>query len=425
MRFLRPIAKSSLQHLPAALLLLSLGWMQAGELPPGTIAGTVRDSPGTALAGAKVTLLGEGGALVAATVTSTTGAYAFEGIKPGKYQLRVELKGFRAAVPLAIDLTVQHSAKVDLALRLSPPDPSKPGVDASAMGQMSDTGGYSESSSLQADEVMSSVDPAGYSAPGDAATSARLLGGAASLRQDRAAGEPAGSTPMAPGEQNLFDRGTELLSRHNVAAALGVFKSGIEQYPKSTNLWIGQGIALYLRGDSDAAVRSLVQATDLNPTAYRPYLFLADAANASQKESASAAERLKRFAELYPQDARAVFHYALSLRRGSQEGRSQGGAEVEALLKKAIALDPKFSDAHLELGNCYAGQDNYPDAIEQYRQTIALDPESTAAHYKLAQALARTGHKEEAEQEIQGLRAASSTGRVGTRGWPEQGRATP
>jgi tetratricopeptide (TPR) repeat protein len=184
-------------------------------------------------------------------------------------------------------------------------------------------------------------------------------------------------------------------------AALEVFKSGIDQYPKSPNLWIGKGIALYLGGDSDEAVHALILAADLNPNAYRPYLFLADAANASQKESAAAAERLKRFAELYPQDPRAVFFYAMSLRRGSQgEGGQDGAADVEALLKKAIALDPKFPDAHLELGNCYAGKNEYPGAIEQYRQTIALDPESATAHYKLAQALSRTGRPEQAEQEF-------------------------
>jgi tetratricopeptide (TPR) repeat protein len=203
---------------------------------------------------------------------------------------------------------------------------------------------------------------------------------------------------IEPSEQNIFDWGTELLSQHSIVAALEVFKSGIGRYPKSPAMWIGRGIALYLRGDYDEAVRSLTQATDLNPTAYRPYVFLADASNASQKESVAVAERLKRFAELYPQDARAVFYHAMSLWRGS--GAREGQEEVETLLKRSSALDPKFPDAHLQLGILYASQDKYPEAIEQYRLAIALDPESAAAHYKLGQALARTGHHEQAEQEF-------------------------
>lgn len=206
---------------------------------------------------------------------------------------------------------------------------------------------------------------------------------------------------IEPSEQNIFDWGTELASQRNIAAALEVFKSGVERYPKSPDMWIGQGIALYLRGDYDDSVRSLTQATDLDPKAYRPYVFLVDASNASQKESVAVAERLKRFAELYPQDARAVFYHAMSLWRGSQaEGPQEGREEVEALLKKSTALDPKFPDAHLQLGILYASQDQCTEAIEQYRQAIALDPESAAAHYKLGQALARTGDHQQAEQEF-------------------------
>src|ERR1019366_5123106 len=97
---------------------------------------------------------------------------------------------------------------------------------------------------------------------------------------------------IAPSEQNIFDWGTELLAQRNLSAGLEVFKSGLEQYPKSPDLWIGRGIALYLRGDHDEAVRSLMQATDLDPTAYGSYIFLADASNASQKESPAVAARL-------------------------------------------------------------------------------------------------------------------------------------
>jgi tetratricopeptide (TPR) repeat protein len=205
---------------------------------------------------------------------------------------------------------------------------------------------------------------------------------------------------IEPSEQNIFAWGSELLTQRNIAAALDVFKSGMERYPKSPDMLIGHGIALYLRGDIDDAVRSLTQATDLNPTAYRPYVFLADVSNASQKESAAVAERLKRFAEIHPQDARAVFYYAMSLWRGSR-GSQEGLEEVAALLKKSSALDPKFPDAHLQLGNLYASQNDYPEAIDQYQQAIEFDPESAAIHYKLGQAFARTGHHEQAGQEFE------------------------
>ena len=439
---------------PGVILLLSIGWSQASDTRTGTIFGGVRDPAGAGLEGVKVTLSDESGHLIATTTSSSTGAYAFETLEARKYELRAEREGFRPAIPLIIDLSGQQKARVDLVLQ---PNPAAGHNGAmGALGQMNNSGAYYQSSPLKADEVVSAVDPAGYSSPPDAATTTRLLEGAVTLRQGSSArpdsrpeeaadvshqphglreaelekavaknpqnagalhdlgklylgdGKPEKAIPylqraaqIEPSAQNLFDWGTELLAQRNIAAGLEVFKSGLERYPKSPDMWIGRGIALYLRGDYDEAVRSLTEATDLNPTAYRPYVFLADASNASQKESVAVAERLRRFAELFPQDARAVFYYAMSLWRGSRgEGPQGGQEEVEAYLKKSTALDPKFPDAHLQLGILYASQDRYSEAIEQYRRAIALDPGSAAAHYKLGQALARTGHHEQAEQEF-------------------------
>lgn len=206
---------------------------------------------------------------------------------------------------------------------------------------------------------------------------------------------------IEPSSQNIFDWGSELLLHRGIEPALDVFRSGVGQYPKSAEMRIGLGIALYLRGNHDEAVQSLVQATDLDPSDYRPYTFLAYAFNASPKEAIAVTERLRRFAELHPQDARAVYYYALSRWKASRtQGPREGLGEVEALLKKSSNLDPKFSDAHLQLGVLYASQQKDPEAIEQYRLAIELDPESAAAHYKLGQALARIGQREPAEQEF-------------------------
>jgi tetratricopeptide (TPR) repeat protein len=523
MRFEGQFVKSCFRYFPGVILLLSIGGTQASDTRTGTVFGGVRDPGGAALEGVKVALIDESGRLVATTTSSSAGAYAFEAVESRKYELRAEHEGFRPAIPVIIDLSAQQKARVDLVLQplLNPVAGHNTGTGA--QGQTNKTGGYYQSSALKADEVVSAMDPAGYSSPADAATTTRLLEGAAALRQDSPARldikpeEAAGASPQShglrvaeletavaknlenasvihdlgklyledgkpekaipylaevyrlnpadrtnafdlavaylrtgnlsaaqqqvqallegsdnaefhgllaevegkagnfrlatqecqraaqiePSERNLFDRGTELLAQRNVAAGLEIFKCGLERYPKSPDMWIGRGIALYLRGDYDEAVRSLTHATDLNPTAYLPYVFLADASNASPKEFVAVAERLKRFAELYPRDARAVFYYTMSLWEGSRrEGPQARQEEVEAQLKKCATLDPKFPDAHLQLGILYASQDKYPEAIEQYRQTIALDPESAAAHYKLGQALARTGHHEQAEQEF-------------------------
>ena len=48
--------------------------------------------------------------------------------------------------------------------------------------------------------------------------------------------------------------------------------------------------------------------------------------------------------------------------------------QIEALLKKAVALDPKLAEAHLQLGNLYSDQTQYAEAIPEY--LMALDSDS-------------------------------------------------
>jgi tetratricopeptide (TPR) repeat protein len=74
--------------------------------------------------------------------------------------------------------------------------------------------------------------------------------------------------------------------------------------------------------------------------------------------------------------------------------------EIEMLLKKAVSLDDKFPEAHLQLGNLYSDQKKYPVAIAHYQQAIALNADLADAHYRLGQALVHIGKKEEAQEQL-------------------------
>ena len=39
--------------------------------------------------------------------------------------------------------------------------------------------------------------------------------------------------------------------------------------------------------------------------------------------------------------------------------------QIEVLLKKAIALDPKYAEAYLQLGNLYSDQNKYAESIPE------------------------------------------------------------
>jgi tetratricopeptide (TPR) repeat protein len=206
---------------------------------------------------------------------------------------------------------------------------------------------------------------------------------------------------LDPSEDNIMDWGAELLLHQALEPAIEVFTAGLQRHPRSAKLEIGLGIALYARNRYDDAVKALGLAADLDPSDPRPYGFLAKAYKVSSAEAEGVTERLRRFAELEPRSAEAQYYYALSLWKGRRNQSDPGHfGEIETRLKRAIALDPNFSDAHLQLGILYSEQHQYQQAIAQYEQAVRLNPDLSDAHYRLGQALVRVGEKAHAQGEF-------------------------
>jgi tetratricopeptide (TPR) repeat protein len=207
---------------------------------------------------------------------------------------------------------------------------------------------------------------------------------------------------MDPNEKNIFDWGNELLLHETIGPALEVFKRGVALYPNSQRMYIGLGIAYYSRSLYDGAIEALCHASDLNPSDPRPYLFLGKMYNVSVGMADEVAKRMKRFMETNPDNAFAYYYYALSSWKGTRGG-GQGVdlAEVEALLRKSISLDPRLADAHLQLGVLLHDQHRDQEAIPEFQTAIRLKPDDPDAHYRLAQAYVRTGDKERGQEEFQ------------------------
>jgi len=207
---------------------------------------------------------------------------------------------------------------------------------------------------------------------------------------------------MDPSESNLFDWGSELLVHRTLDPAVEVFQHATELYPKSARLAIGLGMAFYSRGNYDDAVKALLKATDLNPSDPRGYYFLSKAYDSSPGQADEVTQRFRRFAELQPHDARAPYYYAMSLWKGRRsENANLDTAQIESLLKKSIALDAAFPDAHLQLGNLYSDQKEYAQAIPEYEKALNANGELADAHYRLGQALVHTGQRDRAQKELE------------------------
>ncbi|MFZ0521720.1 MAG: carboxypeptidase-like regulatory domain-containing protein [Candidatus Acidiferrales bacterium] len=112
-----------------ALLLLSPA-LAFAQKDTGTIIGTVNDEHGTPLAGAKITLVAENakqanGQTMDAS-TDGTGEFRFEGVKPGRYSIRIDAKGLISKTE-TINVKAAHKTNVNARLKL--PTEPKPKSD--------------------------------------------------------------------------------------------------------------------------------------------------------------------------------------------------------------------------------------------------------------------------------------------------------
>jgi tetratricopeptide (TPR) repeat protein len=207
---------------------------------------------------------------------------------------------------------------------------------------------------------------------------------------------------MDASESNLFDWASELLLHRTLEPAIDVFRQSAERYPNSPRLAIGLGIALYARGNYDEAVKSLLRAADLSPSDPRCFYFLSKSYDSSPSQADEVIQRFARFAELQPTNPRASYYYAMSLwKRKRAQDPSLDLHQIESLLQKAVTLDPKLAEAHLQLGTLYSDQSQYAEAIPEYAKALENNPDLADARYRLGQAYVHTGEKAKAQEQFQ------------------------
>ena len=108
-------------HTLAALLWISFAVGTINAQVTATVSGRVEDSSGAAVPGASVTVTSlETGAGRTAT-TNETGTYRVLSLPVGRYEVRGELPGFKAALQTGVNLAVGEEAVVNLKLEVGAP----------------------------------------------------------------------------------------------------------------------------------------------------------------------------------------------------------------------------------------------------------------------------------------------------------------
>ena len=451
--FALPRARSWCPRFLALLIagLLSVSLAIAQDTDGGTVKGTVVNSSGTVVGDASVRLEQEGVPGGRETKTSAAGMFAFSALPAGNYQLsarKAELSTRSAAVKVGpsgveihVDLVLDQGASSIQSSAQAMDFADKPNFTVAGVTDWTAVGGHGSDATLRTSEALAREtltlkpdDPAKHGSEYDLALAYQQSGDYTRAREqvqkmlakqdtaelhrllgelDEKTGDPLAAVHedeqavrLDPSEQNYFAWGSELLLHRAVWQAAEVFRQGSKAHPHSARLLTALGTALFAAALYDEAAASLCAASDLNPSDPEPYSFMGRIEIASPKPLACIEPRLARFVEAHPENSLGNYFYAMAIwKRQEQPIDDQpvdpkADHQVETLLSKAVAIDPKCSDALLQLGILSFSQHQPEKAIGFYTRAIQSDPQLGEAHYRLGVAYDRIGLPEKAAQEF-------------------------
>jgi Carboxypeptidase regulatory-like domain len=113
----RPMFLRSASGLEVALLIVMTVGSARAQTPTGTIAGSLSDQSGAAVAGAAISVTNPGTGQARSALTSAEGRYAVEALLPASYQVVVEVSGFKRLLRL-VNVEAGTTTTVDLKLEV-------------------------------------------------------------------------------------------------------------------------------------------------------------------------------------------------------------------------------------------------------------------------------------------------------------------
>jgi tetratricopeptide (TPR) repeat protein len=424
-----------------------------------TVEGIIRDTAGQPLAGVTVLLEEKGNSAILETKTSADGSFVVTSGHAGTFTVRARKAGCSDAIADALALSVGDKRHLDLVLRpaikvspgSAPPAAGvagamefkdEPNFTVAGVTDWTNVGLHGSTASSQASEslakqtlTLKSSEPAVASASdsvkrfgpamayrdkgdfagareqvrkqlllSDDAEGHRLLGELDERLNEplEAVREYEKAARMDPSEQNYFEWGSELLLHKAAQPAAEVFTKGFGAHPNSARMLAGLGVALYSNGSYAEAARRLCEASDLQPSDPAPYLFLGKIEKETPAPLPCSEQKLARFAQERPGNALANYYYAISVWKREKGSENPSGVkQAEALLEKAVAVDPRLDVAFLQLGILHYARGDFERAIADYQRAIKVNPSLGEAHRQLGLVYQRTGDAAKAQQEFQ------------------------
>ena len=184
--------------------------------------------------------------------------------------------------------------------------------------------------------------------------------------------------------------GLDLYQRHDSAAAIQKLSAALKLNPCDVSIYNDLAIAHHQAGQAQAALATLRKGVALDPLYPLTHLNLAIVYQ-ENNELASAEKELKELIQLSPD---LVEGYR---RLGILCFKTDRFDEARSYLEKALSIAPDDQEVLFNVGNIYYHEQNFARAAELYQKTLSANPNNVDAHYKLALSLQRLGRDAEAK----------------------------
>ena len=196
----------------------------------------------------------------------------------------------------------------------------------------------------------------------------------------------------------LVASGDEAAEAGRVFESLEAYSGALALVPDAVVAYLKRGRVYQLQGESEAALRDLRRAAELDPSSTRPLEWLGDISLDLDRVD-RAAEYFQRYVALDDRNARVLYKLAVA--------RYRAGAAADALaaLDQALALDPVLGDARFLRGLCLRDLGQPQEALKALETVVMASPGASGPREALAEIYTSLGEHQHAIDTLEAVSA--------------------
>jgi tetratricopeptide (TPR) repeat protein len=206
---------------------------------------------------------------------------------------------------------------------------------------------------------------------------------------------------LAPMNEGFrIDYGSALVSADNLNEATVVFAEAVNNWPDSIRSRLGLASVYYLAGRHGQCAKTLLEGIARQPNAAPLYDLLGKTYEAVPDLQRDIKTVFERYLASDPKDAAACAHLGTMLYLTADGEGSDRLAQAKEQLRRALLLNPRLAQAHLQLGIIAQEEGDFQQALRSYQRTVALAPTLAAARYRLGSVYGKLGNRANAQAEL-------------------------